>query len=172
MKALIIVDMVKGFIEPETKDGKCALYLPEAKNIIPEVNKHIKESDIIIWASDCHDNDDEEFKLYPKHCVGCSDETLVAEGLDLKDKKISLILKTRFSAFYKTHLEEILREKSIKEITLVGVCTDICILFTAADAVMRNIKVNVPEKAVFGLTKEGHEWALKYMKTILGVNII
>jgi len=172
MKVLVIVDMIKGFLEPETKDGKCLLYLPEAKSIIPEINKHIKEADMLVFANDCHDDDDEEFKLYPKHCIGRTDEILPADGLDYRGKKGLLVLKTRFSVFYGTEFDVWLKKNNVKEITLVGVCTDICILFTAADAVMRNIKVTVPEKAVSGLTKESHEWVLKHMKTVLGVNII
>lgn len=170
MKALMIVDMVRGFVEPETKDGKCKLYLPEAHKIIPAINELIKQHDKIIFASDYHDPDDKEFNVYPPHCIKSTDEIRPAIGLEF-DRAFH-VLKTRFSSFFKTGLEQYLIDNNITELTIVGVCTEICILFTTADAVMRNIKVTVPSNAVSGLTPEGHEWALKYMKGILGVNVI
>lgn len=172
MKALMIVDMVRGFVEPETKDGKCKLYLPEAHKIIPAINELCKEHDLVIFASDCHEPDDKEFNVYPPHCIKSTDEIRPATGLQFNGQKAFLVLKTRFSAFFKTGLEKYLIDNAITELTIVGVCTEICILFTTADAVMRNIKVTVPSNAVSGLTPEGHEWALKYMKGILGVNVI
>jgi len=175
MKALIVVDMVKGFVKEQTKKGKCALYLPEAKNIIAEINTLMKENDLIIYVNDNHKKNDKEFRKYPPHCIKGTEESEIADGF-LRNNgtpvEVRIIEKTRYSGFYRTRLERTLNCFNVDEVIITGVCTEICVLATALDAVMRNYKVTVPAKAVSGLTKEGHEWALKYMKDILGVNII
>jgi nicotinamidase-related amidase len=50
--------------------------------------------------------------------------------------------------------------------------THICILFTAADAVLRDYKVTVVEDGVAGLAREDHDAALRIMKNVMAVQII
>ncbi|MFO7952826.1 MAG: isochorismatase family protein [Bacillota bacterium] len=63
-------------------------------------------------------------------------------------------------------------EKGIKEIELVGVVTNICILYTAAEARSLGYKVMVPQKAVASFDQEAHRFALQEMEKTLGVNLI
>jgi len=54
----------------------------------------------------------------------------------------------------------------------VGVCTNICVLYTAADARNLNYKVVVPKNCVTSFDLEAHKFALNEMKKTLGVEII
>jgi len=54
---------------------------------------------------------------------------------------------------------------------LVGVCTNICVLYTAVDARMRNYSVTVIKEGVASFSQEAHEFALKEMENTLGVKI-
>ena len=53
----------------------------------------------------------------------------------------------------------------------MGVCTNICVLYTAVSARMLNYKVTVLKDAVASFDQEAHDFALKQMKDVLGVEI-
>lgn len=172
MKALIIVDMINAFIEPKTKNGPCALYMPKAKALIPEINKVIKtldEEDIIIHINDRHAKNDEEFELFPPHAVIGTVETKIADGFDYDNHVMIVKQKTRFSGFYRTDLIKVLLHHEIEDVIIVGVATDICILHTAAGAVMRDFKVTINKACITGIFDE--DAALEHMEKVLNVNI-
>ncbi|GAI76846.1 unnamed protein product [marine sediment metagenome] len=54
---------------------------------------------------------------------------------------------------------------------MVGVCTNICVLYTAVSARMLNYKVTVLKNAVASFDQQAHDFALKQMKDVLGVEI-
>jgi len=176
MKALLIIDMIKGFTEPETNKGKCALYLPDAKGLIPNINREISKLrrgvDRLIFVRDSHSDNDKEFEMFPKHCLSGTEEAKSADGFEHEGIMAHNFPKTRFSALFGTPIEYLLSEyENIEEVIVTGVCTEICILFTVADLRMRDYGVVVPRDCVSGLTKEGHEWALNHMEKILGAEI-
>lgn len=69
--------------------------------------------------------------------------------------------KTRYSAFYKTDLEERLRSLGIETLIVCGVTTNICVESTVRDAFFRDIRVVVPSDATAAVTPELHEGALR-----------
>jgi len=66
----------------------------------------------------------------------------------------------------------LLRELKITKVRMVGVCTNICVLYTAADARMRGYEVQVDPRGVASFDEEAHSWALKEMEKTLGVTIM
>ncbi len=60
----------------------------------------------------------------------------------------------------------------ITDLELTGVCTQICILYTAADARMRQYNVSVRKECVESFDEEAHLFALKEMENTLGVKVI
>lgn len=73
------------------------------------------------------------------------------------------IIKPQFSGFHATNLPALLRELGIDRLILTGVATDICILFTAADAHMRGFGIWIPEDAVAAENDARGAWALEIM---------
>ena len=129
---VIVADMIRGFLE----EGY-PLYLGQkAREIIPNVRRMLEEEkrkgSHIIFLADNHEPDDREFEMFPPHCVKGTVETEVIP--ELADLATEVIPKTRYSAFYGTNLEERIRELSPDKIVMCGVCTDICVLHTIADA--------------------------------------
>ena len=96
---------------------------------------------------------------------------LLAEKIQ-KDKAVERINKQRYSGFYGTDLGKKLEEIAPDKIIICGVCTDICVLHTAAEARNRDFKVEVFESTVASFNKEAHSWALDHMKNVLGVNVV
>ncbi len=80
--------------------------------------------------------------------------------------------KKTYSGFHRTHLPSALRRLGIRSLSLSGCVTNICILYTAADAAMRGYDVTVEESVVAGLDDKSHRFALEQMEKVLGVRVI
>jgi nicotinamidase-related amidase len=77
------------------------------------------------------------------------------------------VLKPKHSGFYSTTLDLLLRDLAVDTVVLVGVATDICILFTANDAYMRGYRVIVPKDCVAANTPEKSAAALRQIREVL-----
>lgn len=171
MKALLVIDMLNDFINV----GGALETGIEGRDIVPFVKEKIEEyrknGDAVIYICDNHETDDKEFDMFPSHCVKDTHGSNIIKELEVKEED-KIILKRRYSAFFGTDLDLTLREKGITEISLVGVCSNICVLYTSADA--RNIAydVNVYREGVASFDKKAHDFALKEMSTTLGCTVI
>lgn len=171
MKALLVIDMLEDFI---SKDGALSTG-PAGEEIIRFIKEKTeefrKDGHKIIYICDNHEIDDKEFEMFPSHCVDNTEGSNIIKDLKpMKGDKI--IKKRRYSSFYGTDLDLYLRENNIDEIFLVGVCTNICVLYTAADA--RNIayKVNIYKEGVASFDYEAHKFALNQAENVLGCTIL
>lgn len=180
-KALINVDYTYDFV---AEDGKLTCGKPgqeiEAK-IVGITKEFLENGDFVAFGIDAHDEGDDlhpETKLFPPHnIVGTPGMNLYGSLQSLyeqykHDKHLYYFEKTRYSAFAGTNLELKLRERDIKEVHLVGVCTDICILHTAVDAYNKGFQIVVYKDAVASFNQMGHEWALGHFENTLGAKVI
>lgn len=78
------------------------------------------------------------------------------------------VIKPQFSGFYATNLPVLLPQLGVSRLVLTGIAADICVLFTAADAHMREYDLWVPCNAVASETKEKAAWALEIMRDSMG----
>lgn len=78
------------------------------------------------------------------------------------------IIKPQFSGFYATNLPVLLPQLGVSRLVLAGIAADICVLFTAADAHMRQYDLWVPADAVAGEHGERTRWALEIMRNSMG----
>ena len=78
------------------------------------------------------------------------------------------VIKPQFSGFYSTNLPVLLPKLGASRLILAGVATDICVLFTAGDAHMRDYDLWVPEDAVATEEDERGAWALEIMRNSMG----
>ncbi|NLO83297.1 MAG: cysteine hydrolase [Clostridiales bacterium] len=169
-KALLVIDMLNDFIQPEG-----ALYIGESAREVTRQIKNIIERERrddtpVIYICDSHRADDAEFAMFKPHCVKNTWGGEVVDALAPQPGDY-IIYKRRYSAFFGTDLDATLREMDISELILVGVCTNICVLYTAADARMLNYKVTVIKDAVASFSSEAHEFALKEMENTLGARV-
>jgi nicotinamidase-related amidase len=169
-KALIVVDMLNDFL-----DKKGALYCGDkARRIIPFIKKRInqvrKEKGVIIFLADTHKRGDLEFKLFPRHCLEKTWGAEVVKELILSPQDY-LIPKTRYSGFYKTDLEKVLRKERIGKVEITGVCTSICVMDTVGDLRNRDYKIKVFKKGVADFDSQAQRFALERMKNIYGAEV-
>lgn len=129
-KCLIVVDMVNGFV----REG--VLHDPAIARIIPGqiklIKKYQEEGELVIFIKDTHDENAKEFKRFnnTEHCVrGASESELVDElkPLENNDNTIS-IEKNSTSYMEAPNFRKIIKElENLKEVAVVGCCTDICV---------------------------------------------
>ncbi len=171
-RALLIIDMLNDFLN----EG-APLEVPEGRKIIPKVQEILKfarsKSWPIIYLADNHSETDPEFKIWPPHCVkGTKGAEVVDELKPNLDKGEIFIPKRRYSGFYGTDLDLWLRELGVKMVILTGVLTNICVMYTSADASQRGYHVVVMEDGVAGLTQEDTDWAIKQMRNVHKADIL
>lgn len=172
---VLVVDMLRGFLEPDHDGETHNLYCgDEAREIIPNVRRLLEEErsrgSHVIFVADTHDPDDKEFELFPPHCIrGSAESEVIAE---LRDIPGELLPKNRYSAFYNTPLEGRLAELKPEKVIVCGVCTDICVLHTASDARNRDYPVEVRADCVATFDPDAHRWALKHIQEILGATVV
>jgi len=170
--AIIVTDMLRGFLEPGYP-----LYCGESsRRIIEPVKMLLQEKEgkeAIIFIRDEHNENDPEFRVFPSHCIKGSDQSKVINELHYYWQRGIDVPKTRYSGFYDTDLNKILLQNVSKDedVTVVGVCTDICVLYTCADLRNRDYNVIVPRNCVASFDEKAHEWALLHMRKILAVKI-
>lgn len=169
-KALLIIDMLNDFV----RNG-APLKVPRIETIIEHVKREIEkarnEGYPIIYICDSHDQNDKEFELFPPHAVKGTEGAKIIEELKPQGSDI-IIRKNTFSGFFNTELDEVLKKLSVNKLIVTGCVTNICILYTVSDAVLRGYKVDVVKNAVIGLTEKEHRFALNQMKNVLKVNVI
>lgn len=83
------------------------------------------------------------------------------------DETDYFIIKPQFSGFYATNLSVLLPKLGVSRLIITGVATEICVLFTAADAHMRDYALWIPEDAVASGSASGAQ-ALEIMRTSMG----
>ena len=174
MKALLIVDLQRDFVDPGG-----VLYYEGAEKVVDYIvnlaEKFKRENLPIITTQDWHDESDREFEVWPKHCVAGSEGARLTEKLENAldgYERHYYIRKTRFSAFYKTNFDEIIRNLEIDEFDVVGVVTNICVMFTVEEIRNRDIPVRVHEKGVSSYDEDLHKFAIRQMKEVLGAEVV
>ena len=171
MKALLIIDMIKDFIHA---DG--ALYCGDtSRKIVPFIQGKIAEfhrsNGLVVFLCDSHDEDDLEFKMFAKHSVTGTEGAKIIDEMPVGEKDI-IIKKKRFSAFYGTNLDVILKENNVSEVEVVGVCTSICVMDTVGDLRNRDYEVTVYKKGVADFDQKAHRFALQRMSNIYGAKVM
>jgi nicotinamidase-related amidase len=108
---------------------------------------------------------------WPPHAVrGTSGAQVITEltpeGTD------PVIEKTGYSGFHQTGLEGLLQSLQIDQLILTGCVTNICIFYTAYDAVIRGYEVTVPADCVASITVGEGTFAKQQMVEVLGVKVV
>ena len=163
---LIVVDMQKDFV-----DG--AVGTSEAMAIVPAVKKRIEEAidkgEKVIFTRDTHEDkylQTQEGKNLPvPHCIkGSEGWEIIPELRDYADKNVIFDKPTFGSRKLGEYLSE---QKDVGKITVIGLCTDICVISNALliKAFLPETPISVEKACCAGVTPESHERALLTMQS-------
>ena len=160
---LVLIDVISDF-EFEDGDKLFENALPMAQNIAA-LKKRAKAAKIpVVYVNDNFGKWQSDFKKLLEHA--CNKEVRGAQIAELlaPDAEDYFVLKPKHSGFYSTTLELLLAHLKSKTLILAGIATDVCILFTANDAYMRDYDLVIPSDCVAAIGRDESERALKYME--------
>lgn len=162
---LIVVDMQNDFI-----DG--ALGTSEAVAIVPKVAEKIRGfSGRVFFTRDTHEYNymetQEGRKLPVPHCIRNTKGWEIRSELEELRKEAAINKVTFGSVELGKILRTVNEEDTIKRITLIGLCTDICVISNAMliKAFLPEAEIIVDASCCAGVTPESHRTALAAMKT-------
>ena len=171
MNVLVVIDMQHDFV-----DG--TLGSPEAQAIVDNVRQKIASFDgPVIFTRDTHDTnylESQEGQHLPvPHCVKDTAGWQIMDGLvEAAEERNTIyphmiIDKPNFGSFeLVTRLQGMHTAEPLESITLVGLCTDICVVSNAIllKTGLPEVPIRVDSKCCAGVTPESHEAALATMK--------
>lgn len=139
MKALLIVDVQNDFCPGG------ALGVKGGDEVVPLINELMQDFDLVLASKDWHPEDTVHFKKWPIHCVRDSPGAEFHPDLNT-DRIDQVFLKGTenkddgYSAFEATNLKlvDLLHEKEVDQLVVVGLTTDYCVRSTVLDALAHN----------------------------------
>jgi nicotinamidase-related amidase len=146
--AVLVIDVVKDFTEPTGKVPHAG-----AAAIVPHIDVFVGEARAygarVIWVIDQHraGKPDWELDNVRDHCTEGTPGVELAPPLAPQPEDY-VLNKRRYSAFFATDLDLILRDNRIDTLFLTGTKTNVCIRATAQDAFQNNYRVIVPRECV------------------------
>lgn len=165
--AVIVVDMLNDFVTG-------ALGCDRAKAIVPATAELLdaarKAGVPVIFSNDAHiAGIDRELKLWGDHAIAGTKGAEVIPELKLSDKDY-VVPKRRYSGFFQTDLDILLKELGVKTVIMTGLHAHMCVRHTSADAYCLGYDVVVAKEATDSFTKEDYEAGLAYLKTCYGAD--
>jgi len=160
--AIIVVDMLKDAFRKKELPAT-----QEYLRIVPKIQKllgKVRRLNIpIIFACDSFLVNDFIFKGKKAYSVRGTEGAEVVE--DLKPKKRDQILpKRRFSAFFKTDLDQTLRLLGVDTVVIMGINTHVCVYATAMDSVCHDFNAIVLEDCSASRNREVHQRTIEVLK--------
>ncbi len=166
MKELfVVIDMQNDFVTGALKNADAAAIVPD---VIAELSRAEKRGAQIAFTRDTHTQDylsTREGRLLPvPHCIkGTSGHDIIDELAEYTEKA-RIFDKPTFAS---VELAEYAAREKFDAVTLVGVCTDICVISNAftIKAFLPEAEINVIAAACAGVTRESHNTALAAMRS-------
>ena len=160
--ALLIIDM---FNTLEFGGGEAMLSgaLTAAERITALRDEADRAGVPVVYVNDNYDQWHSERSRLVEYVRGTRGRPL-AEKLEPR-RDDYFVIKPQFSGFYATNLPVLLPQLGARRLVLTGVATDICVLFTAADAHMRDYELWVPADCTAAGDDQRRDWALEIMRT-------
>lgn len=168
--ALLLIDVINDL---EFESGRELLKhaLPMAERIAA-LKQRAREAGIpAIYVNDNFGRWQSDFNKLLTHCL--EDDALgkpLAEMLRPAEDDY-FVLKPKHSGFFSTTLDTLLEYLEARTLILTGVTADICVLFTANDAYMRDFNLVIPSDCVASADEKANRHALELMKRVLKADI-
>lgn len=166
--AIVIVDMMNTFDFP----GGDKL-LENTRKIVPnllKLKKTARENDIpVIYVNDHYGIWQSDFKKVADFCRNEKNKDIIDQMLPTEEDYF--LIKPKHSGFYQTALSSLLNELGTEQVVVTGVAGNICVLFTANEAYMREYAIIVPENCMASNEEEENKRALHVMKVNLKADI-
>ena len=127
-RLLVVVDVINGFIvEGNMKDSYIAHIIPGIETLVKEYIKDPKGE--VFYVRDSHTNKSLEFKKFPLHCLnGTTESEMVDQLVKYQDSVRNYFKNSTSAIFAKGLISDVDEMINLKEVVVVGCCSDICVL--------------------------------------------
>jgi ureidoacrylate peracid hydrolase len=160
--ALIVIDMQRFFLDPSSPTFTCGglAILPNLKRLITAFRQAGRP---VIYTKHVHHPGLLDAGImewwWEGMCIEGSPESEIHDDLKpMPGEKV--IIKHRYSAFYNTDLETVLRCLRIEDVVICGIMTNLCCESTARDAYYRDYRVSFLADGTGSINEEMHEASL------------
>jgi len=168
--ALLIIDMLSSW-DFDDADALLAQALPIAPRIAALKARCRAAGVPIVYANDNHGRWRSDFRQVVAAALeGNGDGARIARQL-APDEHDYFVLKPKHSGFRATPLDLLLRHLGARTLILTGVSSDQCMLYTAADARMRDYRVIVPRDAVATQSARRNDLALRHFEEAMKIEL-
>lgn len=168
--ALLLIDVIND-LEFHEGDQLLQHALPMAK-AIASLKRRAKDAGIpVVYANDNFGRWQSNFNNQVAHCLQDGVRGRPVVELLKPEEDDYFVLKPKHSGFYSTALDVLLEYLQVESVILAGIAANICVLFTANDAYMRDFHLYVPRDCVASNTKEENRLALQQMEKVLKADV-
>lgn len=168
--ALLLIDVIND-LEFEGGDELLRHALPAAKRIAVLKERYKGAGIPCVYVNDNFGKWRSDFKKLVSHCL--DDNTRGKEIVQVlkPEPEDYFVLKPKHSGFFSTTLDLLLEHLGAETLILTGLTGDICVLFTANDAYMRDYRLIIPSDCVVSQNEEENRRVLKFMERVLDADI-
>ena len=165
--AILVVDMLNDFVTG-------ALACDRGKAIVPATARLLdaarKAGVPVIFCNDAHlPGIDRELEIWGDHAIAGTPGAQVIPQLNASAGDY-IVPKRRYSGFFQTDLDILLRELGVRTVVMTGLHAHMCVRHTSADAFQLGYKVVVAKEATDSFTEEDYVNGLAYLKTCYGAD--
>lgn len=167
-RAILVVDMLNDFVTGALKCDRGLAIVPKTAELL----RGAREKGVpVIFCNDAHLRGiDHELKLWGDHAIAGTKGAEVIPELELCEKDY-VVPKRRYSGFFHTDLDLLLKELGVDTVILTGLHAHMCVRHTAADAYQLGYGIVVAKDATDSFTEEDYLYGIKYLKEVYGAEI-
>lgn len=165
--AILVVDMLNDFVTGALACDRGKAIVPATASLLAAARK---AGVPVIFCNDAHlPKIDRELEVWGDHAIAGTPGAKVIPELKLS-KKDYVVPKRRYSGFFQTDLDALLRELGVKTVVMTGLHTHMCVRHTSADAFQLGYNVAVAKEATDAFTEDDYNNGLAYLKTCYGAD--
>ena len=168
--ALLLIDVIND-LEFEGAEALAQAALPMAQRIAALKLRAEAKGIPAIYINDNFGRWRSDFRKLVQHCLEDGVRGEAVARLLRPDDNDYFVVKPKHSAFYATTLDTLLTYIGARTLIMVGMAGNICILFSANDAYMRDYNIIVPSDCIASNTPEDNAYAIQQMRDILKTDI-
>ena len=165
--AILVVDMLNDFVTGALGCDRGRAIVPATAQLLDAA----RQAGVpVIFCNDAHRKGiDRELIIWGDHAIAGTKGAEVIPELNLCEKDY-VVPKRRYSGFFQTDLDILLRELGVETVVMTGLHTHMCCRHTAADAFCLGYDVVVAKEATNAFTEEDYVNGLAYLKTCYGAD--
>jgi len=162
--ALLLIDVIND-LDFEYGEEVLKQALPAARKLT-ELAKRARAAGIpVIYVNDNFGKWRSDFRKTVDHVVSDGVRGQPIAELLRPEENDYFVLKPKHSGFFSTTLDTLLKYLESEKLIIAGIATDMCVLFTASDAHMRDYHLFVPKDCSAAASREDHERAIALMES-------